>query len=161
MKSTIVIFMLFVTCSAFATSNSDRGKIGLGFQATMPMAGISVRYEVEEHMSVQGTLGAFGDVLAAGARLNIMRKRPNHIALAYVSYGTFQYDYTADMYGSVRTSNNGIGVGVGLEWFFTKLPEVGFELDVGFVHEVTNFDRGSVDRETYMVPGIGIHYYFQ
>lgn len=146
----------------YASENDPAGDIGVGFQATYPNIGMSVRYNLNRVLGLQATVGAFGDVITAGMRANFIHRRANHNAVFYGAFGTFQYESQPDPYLMYyKSSTNSVGVGFGLEWFIRKLPELGLELDVGFFHKWDTFSNRTSDRSTHMTVGAAAHYYFR
>lgn len=71
-----VSFFLLVSDVAFAQEQKET-KFGIGFQSTFPAWGLSGMMDVNDKVSVQGILGAFGDLnIYAGRGIYRFRKEP-------------------------------------------------------------------------------------
>ncbi|MDK9698850.1 MAG: hypothetical protein OEM52_01690 [bacterium] len=153
--------VLLLGAAAFGQTEQKRNKLGIGFQATAPSVGMSLKYDVTEMLNAQAAFAVFGDLTTYSIRCNIERKRPYHNAMLYLAYGGFDYDNNSDI------NARGAGAGFGLEWFLRKLPELGFGVDIGFVryfHSGTKWDGYYTVRQddyTTMTGGAGIHYYMK
>ncbi|MCX7836028.1 MAG: porin family protein [bacterium] len=161
-----IIWVLFLLsgmiASGYAAEQSTMRNLGVGFQATYPNVGMSVRYNFHPIVGVQGVVGAFGDVYTAGARVNLIRHRQNHQAMFYGSFGTFQYKREIDPYMNYyRSSTNAAGLGFGVEWFIRKIPELGLGLEVGFFRKEDRYSNHSISISTSMTVGAAVHYYFE
>ena len=161
-----LLFLVFFTTSAFADDTLQiRSKLGFGFQANAPTPGLSAKYEIMNPLQVQGIFGIFGDNTYYGGRLLYGFKHPYHTAYIFASVSGQMTRNRETMTvlpgGMFQTSTHNdygqeYGGGIGLEWFFKGLPELGISIDVGFANYV---EPPGTENFSSIIGGVGMHYY--
>lgn len=155
------IILGMVPMNAYA--GAPTGRFSVGAQSAFPVFGLSGKYFFDDKFGGQLILGAFGDLRIYGGRaLYKIREEENYDLYGALLVGQWSYTYE-ELYWEgwvlkTRTSTEsvvGFGLGGGIEYFFTELPELGFSLEIGLA---------SVGLRKYnwstMIIGAGIHYYF-
>ncbi len=146
----ITAFVLPVAATAGSKSG---GNLGVGAQSSWPSYGLSAKYDINDDVAVQGTVGALGTVSNYGGRvLYKFKKEPKYNLYGFGSVGMYNYSS-----GIFDESVTGFGGGAGLEYDlgneFSGTPitmsgEIGLA-SVGF----DNYNYSSFGL------GFGIHYW--
>jgi len=153
---------------ALAQSNDEPlPKVGLGVQFSFPAWGLSGKLNLNERVTAQGVFGLIGDLRMYGGRvLYHFNRREQSTVYAFGSLGGFSYkglrfrdsddpfDWTLE---ETTETVIGMGAGLGAEYFFSGLPEIGWNLEVGFTH--VDFKEVDYNFSSIMI-GVGSHYYF-
>ncbi len=145
-----------VACAVLASSAATakpmkNGKFGVGFQLSWPSYGLSVKKELTNEITAQGTIGAFGTVTNFGAKaMYKFKKEPEYDIYGYGSLGVYKWSGSG-LFAS--ESVMGFGAGAGLEYDVTKEITVNGEIGFGAV----NFDHYSYGS---FGMGLGAHYWF-
>ena len=156
--------LLLVSNIAFAQGEKET-KFGIGFQSSFPAWGISGMMDVADNVSVQGILGAFGDLKTyAGRGIYRFRKEPKWNTYGYGMIGAWSYPwYKWEGWNLVEETETtiGFGAGVGIEYdwraWMPDLPPVWWNLKIGV--GMIEFEEADYDLSTFMV-GCGGHYRF-
>ena len=137
--------------------------MGVGFNSQLSPQGVdslSAQYWINNELSVQGILGFRysdeSDEIDLGGKVHFKIKDEENLHVDVIAgIGFAQVDPDV---GSSETAT-WIGAGVGIEYFFSGLPNLGFSTEVGIA--LLDFDDsttfGTV-ADTFV--GAGIHYYF-
>jgi len=140
-----------------------KGTLGVGFNSqfgSQDLDSLSGKYWINNELAVQGLLG-FNysddtDVLNMGGRVYFKIKDEENLhvdAIAGLGFTRIDPDQ-----GSTDTAT-WINAGVGIEYFFSGLPNLGFSTEVGFT--ILDDDDGtSFGTTADSFVGAGIHYYF-
>lgn len=160
----IALSVFLLTSSLALAQKEEETKFGIGFQSAFPAWGISGMMDVSDEFSVQGILGAFGDLKTyAGRGIYRFEKKPNYNTYGYGMVGA--WSYTGFEIGSgfqlkeTTETVMGFGAGVGIEYdwrvFAPELPPIMWNLEIG----LGSVKFGNVDFSfsTLMV-GAGAHY---
>lgn len=174
--SCVAIFCLALTFAQVAlaqdgqetTQESNSSKWGVGFQSSWPAWGISGIYDVNELVSAQVVLGAFGSLTVLSGR--ILYRFNRREAYDLYGFGTLGvWRYTSDVFffdrGLIRQTETvlGLGGGGGIELNWQKIlasstdsfPPLYSTVDLGLGY--ANFD---VYNFSSLWLGVGIHYRF-
>ncbi len=152
-----LFFILTGTASAQYNDFGELKKVGVGFQSSFPVYGISGIYNLNEQMSGQAVIGFFGTVkIFSGRFLYKFKRQDNLNVYGYGMLGAFMHKSWVTLEGKDKTETIlGLGAGVGIEYYFDGLPEIGWNAEIGF---------GLVDFDYYdfsaIMFGLGAHYYF-
>jgi len=136
---------------------SGAGPWSVGFQSAWPAWGLSGSFDVDERITAQAIVGAFGTLTNFGGRgLYRFSLEPSYNLYGYGTVGVWNYS------GIVRENVVGFGGGGGIELDWRRLfsddgsfPPLFSTIDLGFV--AANFDHYSFSGFTI---GSGIHYRF-
>lgn len=173
----LVIFLLLIGGTQMVSSQEARAegiegetkRFGVGFQSSFPAWGISGMVDVADNLSVQGILGAFGDLKTyAGRGIYRFTRKPYYNAYGYGmigawSYTGYEYYWVGWSLRSRKTTETvlGFGAGVGIEYdwraWSPNLPPIWWNLEVGL--GMVNFEKVDYDFSTFML-GVGAHYRF-
>ncbi|MBU0569102.1 porin family protein [bacterium] len=170
MRKCISLFIATVTVSLFllvgvaSAQEQKETKFGVGFQSSFPAWGISGMMDVFDKVSVQGILGAFGNLKTyAGRGIYRFRREPFWNTYGYGMVGMWSYSYFDDYarrnYVKETETAMGFGAGGGIEYnwqaFAPNLPPIWWNLEAGI---------GSVPLKYYnfssFMIGVGAHYRF-
>jgi len=166
MKATkiICVFILILGVLASPVLAKDlKGDLGVGFNSqisTEDVDALSVKYWINNELAVQGLFGFnFSDAsdnLDIGGKVYFKIKDEENLHLdAIAGVGFFRVNPDK---GNAETGT-WINVGVGLEYFFSGLPNLGFSTEVGVTF--TDYDgNNSFGTSADSFIGAGIHYYF-
>ncbi len=156
--SSFVLGAVLASSSATAKPMKN-GKFGVGLQLSSPTAGISVKKEISDVITVQGTLGGGGYYTSAGVRgLYKFQKDQKYDIYGFggVSYLSYDYGrYYSAYYGDSVTAI-GFGGGAGVELDVTKEITVNGELSYTHV----NWGAGINGGFGGIGFGVGAHYWF-
>lgn len=166
MKKLLIAATLLV---AFTTSKSQdvRRSIGVGFQSSFPMYGLSVKYALNEQSVIQGTIAPFGASSGGGSvSMNFYGARyihrfpgndeANTIIDPYLFAGGGLINFSTS-YGSSKTSNSSFGysAGGGIEFLLAQKIGLSAELGYGKLSIVSDVAVNSI------LFGVGAHYYIR
>lgn len=128
-------------------------KYGIGFQSSFPAWGLSGTMDISDDSSIQGILGAFGDLKVYGVR-GIRRFGKEEFWNTY-GYGMIGgYSWTTE-----TIMGFGAGVGIEYDWrvWSPDLPPVRWNLEVGV--GFADFKDVDYNISTFGI-GVGFHYRF-
>ncbi len=140
-----------------------KGTLGVGFNSqfgSQDLDSLSGKYWINNELAVQGLLG-FNysddtDVLNMGGRVYFKIKDEENLhvdAIAGLGFTRLDPDQ-----GSTDTAT-WVNAGIGIEYFFSGLPNLGFSTEVGLT--LTDYDDDtSFGTTADSFVGAGIHYYF-
>lgn len=142
----------------------EASRFGIGFQSSWPAYGISGIYDVNDKVTAQVVLGAFGALTTISARgLYHFQKEQKHSLYGYGTAGLWRHSFRG--FGVSETENSpGLGAGAGVELNWREIIDDGDEptfprlyssLDLGFV--AASFDHYNFSG---FVIGGGLHYRF-
>tara|TARA_Y100001954_G_C15584166_1_gene489880 strand:- start:97 stop:576 length:480 start_codon:yes stop_codon:yes gene_type:complete len=153
-----------IICLVTIYGKSFSQNIGVGFQATLPSFGISVKYDVTDQHTIQAIYGAFGIVSNISGRYMYNFDENNESSFLgtvkpflYGQIGVWSYDYSSFGIDVETESSIGFGIGGGLEfnWLSFISNNLKSTLELGF---------SRVDIQSYNFKattfGGGIHYHF-
>ena len=147
---------LFITLSIFCSTNLFSQKIGLGFQASIPSYGISLKADLTETHTVQVIYGALGVVtnFSGRYRYNFSENENslNVTPFIYAQAGTWSYDFKA-----LDISENifGYGFGAGIEFNALSWLSDKFRTTVELGYSKVDLTYYDFKATTF---GFGIHY---
>ena len=140
-----------------------KGNLGIGYNAQFSpedLESLSGKYWFNNEIAVQGLLGFnfsdSSDDLDLGGKLYFKIKDEENLhvdAIAGLGYSRVDPDK--------GNTKNGvwINVGVGIEYFFSGLPHLGFSTEVGLTFtDYDDDDSFGTTADSFV--GAGIHYYF-
>jgi hypothetical protein len=118
------------------------GRYGVGFASTWPAYGLSGTYQLNEAMTAEAILGAFGTISNFGGRLWYrFNLNPNYDLYGFGGAGILRYGYTQFVsFSETRKSTEnvlglsaGLGLETGLQALFgdQNLPPLFFNWEVG------------------------------
>lgn len=164
------LYMLALLCAISAPSESPAspirpGSFGLGIQAApFPIFGPALTFNASRSLALQ-TTGRFGvdvDFMSARGLYRIKQAENYHL-------------YTSALLGFFRDPNVspyllgpketdaaiGFGVGAGVEYFFSGLPNMGWNVEVDYIRIGFEDKWYEYDYETpqLIMLGLGINYY--
>ena len=147
----LIIALLFA-------SNISAQELGLGFQASFPSYGLSLKADFDETHSGQFVLGSFGTVSTISGRyIYNFNETGDAFPLTPFVYGQIgQWSYNYDLLG-IKESIFGYGVGAGLEfnWLASISEKFKTTVEIGYgVVDLEYFDFSAT------MFGVGLHYYF-
>ena len=140
------VFML-VSTSVYA--KDLKGNLGVGFNSQLSPQGVdslSAQYWINNELSVQGILGFRysdeSDEIDLGGKVHFKIKDEENLHVDVIAgIGFAQVDPDV---GSSET-DTWIGAGVGIEYFFSGLPNLGFSTEVGIA--LLDFDDRAIMTE--------------
>lgn len=166
MKTTRLIIGLacaLILVSSAVYAKDLKGDLGVGFNSQFSPQGVdslSAKYWINNELCLQGIVGfSYSDEtdeadLGAKVHFKIKDEENLHVdAIAGLGFAHVDPDY-----GDSETGT-WISAGVGIEYFFNGLPNLGFSTEVGF--SIMDFDDNTTvgtSADTFV--GAGIHYYF-
>ncbi len=175
-KSIVLLSFVFLFFSSplsaqdFYPAKEGKSKermFGVGGQATYPVAGVSLKFNIGDHAALQGIFGAFGlvsievkSLMARGLfRFNETRGVEPYL---YAAIGVWTIKETGflgalDPAATIEETFPGYGIGGGIEYESEKIPDVALNFEIGYGslrNKKSTFQFSSI---TY---GAGIHYYF-
>lgn len=130
----------------------------VGFQSAWPTWGLSGSYDVNERITAQAILGAFGTLSSVGARgLYRFNQQEAYDLYGFGTAGLWSYT------GITRETVVGVGGGAGVELDWRRLiasdgasfPPLFSTIDLGLV--LANFEHYNFSGITM---GVGLHYRF-
>jgi len=151
-RLTSVLFALMLT------SNLSAQELGLGFQASFPSYGLSLKADFNETHSGQVVLGSFGTVTTISGRyIYNFNETGDAFPLTPFVYGQIgQWSYDYDFLG-IKESIFGYGVGAGLEFNWLSSISDNFKTTVEIGYAVVDLEYFDFSATMF---GVGIHYYF-
>lgn len=165
---TITIFLSIPQMAYSASTAPDSTKkVGIGIQgAPFPVIGLAVVYNLNERLGLQAVAktGYDVDILALRA-LYRFKNEPKYNTYASGLLGIFRDDaVSTGIFAPDETDvAAGFGIGGGFEYFFSGLPNVGWNLELDFIHIAFEEKWWEYDYETFslVMIGLGAHYYFK
>ncbi|MEJ2095857.1 MAG: hypothetical protein P8Y38_01670 [Deltaproteobacteria bacterium] len=167
MKVAKIIAIVACCVLAFTTVNGFakdlKGSLGIGFNSQLSPQGvdsISAKYWFNNELCLQGLVGFRYtddvDETDIGAKINFKIKDEENLHVdAIVGIG-FAHVNPDEGDSDTATWMSG---GVGIEYFFSGLPNLGFSTEVGLtVLDYDNDTAFGTSADTFV--GAGIHYYF-
>jgi hypothetical protein len=149
---------LFIVALITMSTTSFAQELGLGFQASFPSYGLSLKADLTETHTVQGVFGAFGTVTMISGRYiyNFSETGDSFPITPFVYAQAGQWNYNEDLLG-IDESVFGYGVGAGIEFnwlnFFSDRFRTTLELGYSKVDlEFFDFSATTI--------GVGLHYNF-
>lgn len=161
-----LLFFLVAAEGIQAQASPDApGRMGLGFQSSWPAYGLSGTYEVNEKVTAQGVIGAFGSLTTLSARgLYHFQREEKYSLYGYGTAGIWRHSFRIIGVSESQTSP-GVGGGAGVELDWRRLldsegngsgfPPLFSSIDLGFV--AASFDNYNFSG---LVIGAGLHYRF-
>jgi hypothetical protein len=149
---------------AGAAEAQEESRFGIGFQRSWPAYGISGLYDVNDRITAQAVVGAFGTLSTLSGRvLYNFQKEEKHALYGYGTSGVWRHSFRSVGFSDSETSfGAGGGAGVELNWRNivddspdSTFPRLFSSLDIGFV--TARFDWYDFSGITI---GGGIHYRF-
>jgi len=170
-----VVLVLAVGFSASASAKDLTGRVGVGYVSTLPSTGaLSARYWVTDSIGIEGDLGFSlfnpkqGDAqnayaLQLGGMYNFVDEPNLHV------YGNGNLVFGSTPVQGVNAAGNptvtnkttvGANAGIGMEFFFVGLPNLGWTAGVG-INVLNTQDVGTtVQLGGSDFASLGIRYYF-
>lgn len=166
MKTTKTLFVFILILGVLAgpaLAKDLKGNLGIGFNSQFSpqdVDSLSGKYWINNELAVQGLLGFnysnASDELDMGGKVYFKIKDEENLhvdAIAGLGFARVDPDK-----GSAETAT-WINVGIGIEYFFSGLPNLGFSTEVGFT--IMDYDDDtSFGTTADSFVGAGIHYYF-
>jgi len=162
-KTVCVFTVILVILAVPAFAKDLKGNLGIGYNAQFSpedLESLSGKYWINNEIAVQGLLGFkfsdSSDDLDLGGKLYFKIKDEENLhvdAIAGLGYSRVDPDK-----GNTNTGA-WINVGVGIEYFFSGLPNLGFSTEVGLTFtDYDDDDSFGTTADSFV--GAGIHYYF-
>jgi len=166
MKTTKIVFAFILILGILATpvlAKDLKGNMGIGFNSQFSpedVDSLSGKYWINNELAVQGLFGFnfsdSSDDLDIGGKVYFKIKDEENLhvdVIAGVGFNRVDPDK-----GNIKTGT-WINMGVGLEYFFSGLPNLGFSTEVGLTFtDYDNDDSFGTTADSFI--GAGIHYYF-
>lgn len=141
------------------------GRLGVGFQSSWPAYGLSGLYDVNERLTAQAVIGAFGSVTTISGRgLYHFQREEKYSLYGFGTVGIWRHSFRA-LGNSESETSPGVGGGAGIELDWRGLldasgngsgfPPLFSSIDLGFV--AASFDNYNFSG---LVIGAGLHYRF-
>jgi hypothetical protein len=148
-----------------ATAQENDNRFGIGFQSSWPAYGLSGVYDLNERLTAQAVLGAFGSLTTVSGRgLYHFQRQPSHTLYGFGTVGVWRHSWSLAGSSSSETSP-GVGGGAGVEFDWrsilgnsgngSEFPPIFSSIDIGFV--AASFDHYNFSG---LVIGAGLHYRF-
>ena len=163
-KRLISVFVLVLALMASPVGAKDlKGNLGVGFNSQISpfdVDAISVKYWINNELAVQGLLGFnysdSQDEIDAGAKVYFKIKDEENLHVDAI--GGLGFARVDPDQGDTETAT-WVNFGVGIEYFFSGLPNLGFSTEVGLT--IMDYDDDtSFGTTADSFIGAGIHYYF-
>ncbi len=146
-------------------SNGEVGRVGLGFQSSWPAYGVSGTYDLNQRLTGQAVVGAFGTLSTFSARgLYHFQREEKYSLFGYGTAGVWRHSFRV-LETSENETSPGVGGGAGIELNWRGIldgsgngsgfPPLFSSIDLGFV--AASFDNYNFSG---MVIGAGMHYRF-
>ncbi len=143
----------------------ENGRFGVGFQSSWPAYGLSGMYDLNDRLTAQAVLGAFGTLTTVSGRgLYHFQREEKYSLYGFGTVGVWRHSYRVIGVSESETSP-GVGGGAGLELDWRRLldgsgngsgfPPIFSSIDLGFV--AASFDNYNFSG---LVIGAGLHYKF-
>ncbi len=166
MKTTKMVCAFILILGILATpvlAKDLKGNLGIGYNSQFSpqdVDSLSGKYWINNELAVQGLVGFnfsdSSDDLDLGGKLyfKIKDEKNLHVdAIAGLGFSRVDPDN-----GNTKTGT-WINAGIGIEYFFSGLPNLGFSTEVGFTFmDYDNDDSFATTADSFV--GAGIHYYF-
>lgn len=147
---------------SFGAQSKEQGRTGIGYNAQLSsdISSFAVRHWTKTGLGLEGIFGfAFGNdetkINIGGKILGTIKKETN---MRVYGYGLLGLDYYSFDFAGVSDSDTNIvfGGGLGVEFFLSGLPNLGFGVETGVA-----YDGGSeVFGTSAATTSVGIRYYF-
>jgi len=158
-----ICILVFAVMAGSVWAKDLKGNLGIGFNSQFSpndVDALSAKYWINNELAVQGLLGFnysdTTDELDVGGKVYFKIKDEENLhvdAIAGVAFARVDPDE-----GSTETATR-LNVGIGIEYFFSGLPNLGFSTEVGFA--ILDYDDDtSFGTTADSFVGAGIHYYF-
>jgi hypothetical protein len=166
MKTTTMICAVILILGVLAgpaLAKDLKGNLGIGFNSQFSpqdLDSLSAKYWINNELAVQGLLGfnysdAYDETDIGGKVYFKVNDEENLHVDVFAGLGLSRVDPDK---GSTETGK-WISIGMGLEYFFSGLPNLGFSTEVGLT--MTDYDDDtSFGTMADSFVGAGIHYYF-
>jgi len=159
----IALMSAFLLVGGVSSAKDLKGKLGAGFNSQLSprdVDALSGIYWINNELGIQGLVGfQFNDVVDefdAGAKVHFKIKDEENLHVDAIG-GVGIVHLNPDEGDSENAFWASIGLGI--EYFFSGLPNLGFSTEVGFtlvdIDDNTTFGSSA---DTFV--GAGIHYYF-
>jgi hypothetical protein len=144
--------------AAQASQQPENLRFGIGFQSSLPAWGLSAMYDINDQVTAQAIVGAFGTLTTFGGRgLYRFSKEEAYNLYGYGTVGMWSYP------GIIRENVVGFGGGAGIELDWRRIlgsdtgsfPPIFSSIDIGMV--LASFEYYNFSGFTM---GGGIHYRF-
>jgi len=147
------------------SGGEPNGRLGVGFQSSWPAYGLSGLYDVNERITAQAVLGAFGSLTTLSGRgLYHFQREEKYSMYGFGTVGIWRHSFQV-LGSSESQTSPGVGGGAGLELDWRRLldasgdgsgfPPLFSSIDLGFV--AASFDNYNFSG---LVIGAGLHYRF-
>jgi hypothetical protein len=163
MKRICVLLSLVMLFAGGVFAKDLKGHLGLGFNSQLSPQGVdafSAKFWLNNELCVQGILGFRytddADEMDFGGKVHFKIKDEENLHVDVIAGLGFAY-VNPDR-GSSDTATWMSG-GMGVEYFFSGLPNLGFSTEIGF-SLIDYDDDTSVGTTADTFVGAGIHYYF-
>ncbi len=162
-----VVCLLCVFASlSFAKISKGEERYGLGFNAQTDVTAVSLRYWKKGEIGFEGFLGWYSfenstDGTLIGAKLLIPVKSKLEKSLTPYWYVMLALRNKSE--GGASASGTLLGGGLGVEFFFDELPNLGFGAEVGLQNAGGDAYAGAKGTAIVgnSVGNVGIRYYFK
>jgi hypothetical protein len=163
----LVAFLFPMAGELSGQSNGEVGRAGIGFQSSWPAYGISGTYDLNQRLTGQAVVGAFGTLSTFSARgLYHFQREEKYSLFGYGTAGVWRHSFRILGTSDSETSPGlGGGAGIELNWRgildgngsgnASGFPPLFSSIDLGFV--AASFDNYNFSG---MVIGAGLHYRF-
>jgi len=166
MKTTRILSILILIIAVLAgpvLAKDLKGNLGIGFNSQFSpqdVDSISGKYWINNELAVQGLLGFnysdASDEMDLGAKVYFKIKDEENLHVDAI--GGLGFARVDPDEGDTETAT-WLSVGVGIEYFFNGLPNLGFSTEVGLT--ILDYDDDtSFGTAADSFIGAGIHYYF-
>ena len=162
-KLLTIICMCSLLVAGTVYAKDLKGKIGLGFNSQLSengMDSVSAKYWLNNDLGFQGIAGfTFSDDINEfdlGGK--VMYKLIDEQNMYVAGIGGLGYT-RVDVDGGGDDSGLWLSGGVGLEYFFNGLPNLGFSTEISLVYSDYR-DNSSFNTAADTAVSAGIHYYF-
>lgn len=162
----LTVFVISSFANILFAQEQKETKFGIGFQASpFPIFGLSAIYNTNKNLSFQciGRVGIDVDFFAFRALYRIKTEKKYNVYInGMIGYFT-DGDVQVNIFARSETDKTwGIGGGAGFEYFFSKLPRFGWNLEVDFVYIDFEKKWWKYDYHAWslLMLGMGVHYYF-
>jgi hypothetical protein len=143
----------------------EESRFGVGFQSAWPAYGLSGLYDVNDRVTAQAIIGAFGTVSTLSGRLIYdFQQQPKHALYGFGTTGVWRHSYSVlGVSDSESSFSAGGGAGIELDWRAIvdgdaaepTFPRLFSSFDISFV--ATSFEFYDFSG---LVIGAGLHYRF-
>jgi hypothetical protein len=166
MKTTKIVcaFILILgILTAPVLAKDLKGNLGIGYNAQFSpqdVTSVSGKYWINNELAVQGLVGFnfsdSSDDFDLGGKIYFKIKDEENLHVDAI--GGLGFSRADPDKGNTKTGT-WINVGIGIEYFFSGLPNLGFSTEVGFTFmDYDTNDSFGTTADSFV--GAGIHYYF-